>query len=67
MLCEGRAPIVAMGDEDGTVQIEYQTTESDLIFSVRKPGQPDALRRWAIDRSFDIKTVANELLADLGA
>jgi hypothetical protein len=65
-LRNGRSPIAAAGDEDGTVQIEYETTEAGPIFSVRKPGQPHVLHRLVIDRSYDIKTTADELLADLG-
>jgi hypothetical protein len=66
-LRNGRSPIVATGDEDGTVQIEYEITEAGPVLLVRKPGQQQALRRRVIDRTFDLKTTANELLADLGA
>jgi hypothetical protein len=65
-LRNGRSPIVATGDEDGTVQIEYEITETGPVFSVRKPGQRHPLRRVVIERSFDMKNTANELLADLG-
>ncbi len=66
-LRDGRSPIVATGDEDGTVQIEFGSTAVGLVVSVHELGQPHALRRWVVGRSFDIKAVANELLADLGA
>lgn len=66
-LRNGRSPIVATGDEDGTVQIEYEITESEPVFLVRKPGQRHASHRCVINRNFDMKTTANELLADLGA
>jgi len=66
-LRNGRAPIFAMGDEDGTVQIELEITEAGPALLVRKPGQRHALRRWVIDASIDLKTMANELLSDLGA
>ena len=66
-LRNGRSPIVATGDEDGTVQIEYEITEAGPVMLVRKPGQRHTLQRWVIDRRFDLKTMANELLADLGA
>ena len=65
-LRNGRCPIVATGDEDGTVRIEYEITEAGPVFFVRKLGQPNVLHRCVIDRSFDIETAANELLADLG-
>ena len=66
-LRNGRSPIVATGDEDGTVQIEYEITDAGLVLLVRKPGQQRALHRWVIDRKYDLKTTANELLADLGS
>ena len=66
-LRDGRSPIVATGDEDGTVQIEFESTEVGLVVSVHELGQPHAMRSWVIGRSFDIKDAANELLADLGA
>ena len=66
-LRNGRSPIVATGDEDGTVQIEYEIADAKPVLLVRKPGQRHALHRRVIDRSFDLKTTADELLADLGA
>jgi hypothetical protein len=66
-LRDGRSPIVATGDEGGTVQIEYEITEAGPVFFVRKPGERHALHRWIIDGRFDLKTPAIELLADLGA
>jgi hypothetical protein len=66
-LRSGRSPIVATGDEDGTVQIESEITEAGQVLLVRKPGQRDVLHRWVIDRGFDLKTMASDLLADLGA
>ena len=38
-LRNGRSPIVAAGDEDGTVQIKFEITESGPIFSVHQPGE----------------------------
>jgi len=66
-LRNGCFPIVASGDEDGTVQVEFKITEAGLVLLVSKPGLPHALRHWVIDRRFDLKTTADELLADLGA
>jgi hypothetical protein len=65
-LRNGRSPIVATGDEDSRVQIEYEITEAGPVLYVRKPRQRHALHRWVIDRGPDLKTMANELLADLG-
>ncbi len=64
-LRNGRSPIVATGDEHGTVEIEYEITEAGPVLSVRKSGQRQALHRWVIGR-FDLKTTADDLLADLG-
>jgi hypothetical protein len=66
-LRDGRSPIVATGDEDGTVQIEFEFTEAGSVVSVHELGQSHAVSRWVVGRSFDIKAAANELLADLGA
>jgi len=66
-LRNGRSPIVATGDEDGTVQIAYEITDEGRVLSVRKPGQRCPLHLWVIDPAFDIGPMANELLADLGA
>jgi hypothetical protein len=66
-LRDGRSPIIAIGDEDATVQIEYEIREAGPVFVVRKARQRHALHRCIVDRSFDMKTTANELLADLGA
>ena len=62
-----RSPCVARGDEDGDVQIEYESTEAEPVLTVRKPGERDALHRCIIDTEPDLTTIAAELLADLGA
>jgi hypothetical protein len=66
-LRNGCSPVVATGDEDGTVEIELEINEAGSVVLVRKPGQQDVLRRWVIDRRLDLHAMANELLADLGA
>ena len=66
-LRDERSPIVVRGDEDGTVEVAYEITEDGSTFLVRKPGHEHALHRWVIEPSFDVKTMATELLADLGA
>ena len=66
-LRDGRSPIVVTGDEGGTVQVEYEITEGEPVLLVRKPGQRETLHRCVIDRRLDLRTTANELLADLGA
>ena len=37
-----RSPCVARGDEDGDVQIDYESTEAGPVLMVRKPGEGDA-------------------------
>jgi hypothetical protein len=66
-LRNGCFPIVATGDEDGTVQIEFEIMEAASVVLVREPGQLHILHRWVFDRRLDLQTMANELLADLGA
>jgi hypothetical protein len=58
------SPIVATGDEDGNVQIEYDSADAGPVLIVRTPGEATALGRWSLDR--DMKAAADELLADLG-
>ncbi len=39
-LRNGRSPIVVVGDEGGTVEIDCDITEAGFVFMVRKPGEP---------------------------
>jgi hypothetical protein len=64
---DGRSPVVARGDEEGDVQIEYESTEAGPVLIVRKPGGGNTLRRCIINDEPDLTTIATELLADLGA
>jgi hypothetical protein len=62
-----RSPIVANGDEDGTVKIEYEFTGSQHSFSVHALGEGHVVCRLVLsDVELDIETVADHLLADLG-
>jgi hypothetical protein len=61
-----RSPIIAKGDEDGTVEIECAFTGSRHIFSVRALGKGRVMCRVLSDVEFNIDTVASRLLADLG-
>lgn len=65
-LRDGRSPIVARGDEDGTVQITFEVTDAGAMFSVRGTTEPGILCRCVIDPSIDVRSVADELLGDLG-
>jgi hypothetical protein len=62
----GRSPIVARGDEDGTVEVAYEITDRGAVYSVRKVSEHHVLHRLPIDSTFDVETLANSLLADLG-
>ena len=66
-LSNGRSPVVATGDEDGDVQIEYESTEAGPVLMVRKPGDGEAVCGSIIDTGCDLRTMTNVLLADLGA
>ena len=62
-----RSPVVAVGDEGGTVEIAFATTQAGPVFSINKPGVQDALHHCRIDPRFDMERAVDELLADLGA
>ena len=66
-LGNGRSPVVATGDEDGEVQIEYESTEAGPVLMVRKPSDREAIYRSIIDTGCDLSAMTNVLLADLGA
>lgn len=66
-LRNGCSPIVAAGDENGTVQLEYEITESQPVMLVRQLAQRHTTHRCVIGEEIDLKTMAAELLADLGA
>jgi hypothetical protein len=61
-----RSPIIARGDEDGSVEIECEYAGSQHIFSVRAPGQRHDTCRVVSGIESDIEVLANHLLADLG-
>lgn len=61
-----QSPIIAKGDEDGTVEIECTFTGSRHIFSVRTLGEGRVMCRVLSGVELDIETVASDLLADLG-
>jgi hypothetical protein len=62
----GRCPIVATGDEDGTVEIRYENAGSGPAFSVYEPGERCASNRYVFNLTFDMKVVVDDLLGDLG-
>jgi hypothetical protein len=65
-LLDDSRPVVATGDEDGDVQIEYDTMETGPVLIARNTGERETYHRWIIDGDIDLKAMAGELLADLG-
>lgn len=66
-LRDARSPLVATGDENGTLEITWQSSGSGSIFSIHPLGERHVLHHCLIDQAFDMEFVTNELLADLGA
>lgn len=66
-LKDDRSPIVATGDEGGTVEVVYVIAESGPAFLIRDVGGCHVVRHLLIHAGFDISTMTNGLLADLGA
>jgi len=64
-LRDGASPI-AIADSRTAFQVEFAMTEDGLAFTVSKPGQTRAVRRFNVGSSDDVKTMAAHLLADLG-
>ena len=64
-LRDGDSPIVITDSRTG-FQVEFVIAEDGPAFTVSKPGQERALRRFNAGSSFDVKAMAAHLLADLG-
>ena len=64
-LRDGNSPIV-IADSRNAFQVEFVIAEDGPTFTVSKPGQERSLRRFNAGRSYDVKTMAAHLLADLG-
>jgi hypothetical protein len=61
-----QSPITIRGGPGGSMEIGCEFTESGLVVTVQEPSRGTALRRFSIDRTFDVRAMANHLLADLG-
>jgi hypothetical protein len=61
-----RSPIIAKGDEGGTVEIEYELTGMHHVFLVHILGERHIMCRVLRDVNCGIEAAANDLLADLG-
>jgi hypothetical protein len=64
-LRDGDSPIV-IADSRNAFQVEFVIAEDGPTFTVSKPGQERTSRRFNAGWSFDVKTMAVHLLADLG-
>jgi hypothetical protein len=64
-LRNGEAPAV-IADSRGLFQIEFAIAEDGSSFTVSQPGQAGTVQRFNAGSSFDVKTMAAQLLADLG-
>jgi hypothetical protein len=64
-LRDGDSPIV-IADSRNAFQVEFAIAEDGPTFTVSKPGQERTSRRFNAGWSYDVKTMAAHLLADLG-
>jgi hypothetical protein len=64
-LCDGVSPIVIVDSRNG-FQVEFIVAEDGPTFIVSKPGQVRTFRKFNAGGSYDVKTMAAHLLADLG-
>jgi hypothetical protein len=64
-LRDGGSPIV-VADSRNVFQVEFAIAEDGPVFTVSKPGQERTSRRFNAGWSYDVKTMAAHLLADLG-
>jgi hypothetical protein len=64
-LRDGDSPIV-IADGRSAFQVEFSIAEDGPTFTVSKPGHARTLRRFNAGWSYDVKTMAAHLLADLG-
>jgi hypothetical protein len=64
-LRDGDGPIVIV-DSRNAFQVEFAITDDGPTFTVSKPGQKAAVRRFNAGWSYDVKAMASHLLADLG-
>jgi hypothetical protein len=64
-LRDGDSPIVIADSRSG-FQVEFVIAEGGPTFTISKLGQERTSRRFNAGRSYDVKTMAAQLLADLG-
>ena len=64
-LRDGDVPAVIADGRSG-FQLEFAVSEDGPTFTVTRPGQEAAARRFNAGWGHDVKTMATHLLADLG-
>jgi hypothetical protein len=64
-LRDGASPVVVAGTEPA-FQVEFAIAEDGPTFTVSKPGHQHIARRFNAGWSYDVKAMAEHLLADLG-
>jgi hypothetical protein len=64
-LRDGDSPIV-IADSRNAFQVEFVIAEDGPTFIVSKPGQERTFRKFNAGWSYDVKTMAAHLLAELG-
>jgi hypothetical protein len=60
------SPIVVRSDTGESMEIACEFTDSGLVFIVQESSRGTALRRFPVDRTFDVRAMADHLLANLG-
>jgi hypothetical protein len=64
-LRDGDSPVV-ITDNRSAFQVEFAIADDGPVFIVSKPGHERTSRRFNLGWSYDVKTMAAHLLADLG-
>jgi hypothetical protein len=64
-LRDGASPIV-IADSRHAFQVEFAIAEDGPTFTISKPGQARTFRKFNAGWSYDVKTMAAHLLAELG-
>lgn len=64
-LRDNTAPVVIL-DSRSRLQLEFAVMEDGPGFTVSGPGPERSLRRFNLGRNYDVKGMAEDLLAELG-
>lgn len=65
-LLAARSPVIARGDEDGTLEIRFESSDAGRFVSVRKLIEPSACCHLTIDPASDFHHAVDQLSSDLG-